>query len=83
MKLIDIINEETNKLNYETHVDYRTYTPEGEDIFTGWCVVNKAGDIICSDLDTYSILDEFNEYKVVLDGQGIPYLECYYESEWL
>ena len=83
MKLIDIINKETDKLNYETHVDYRTFAPDGTDIFTGYCVVNKAGEIIASDGDTYSIEDEFIKYKVCVSPGDEVYLECWYESEWI
>lgn len=83
MRLIEIINIESDRLNYETHVDYRTITPDDEDIFTGYCVVNKAGEIIDSDGDIYSIEDEFYNYKINIDENDVPYLECYYESEWL
>ena len=93
MKLIDIINKETDKLNYETHVDYRTYTPDGTDIFTGYCVINKAGEIICSDVvkygnhvkddNDYSKDDEFTDYKVCVSPGDEVYLECWYKSEWI
>lgn len=83
MKLIDIINKETDKLNYKTYVSYRTYTPDGEDIFTGYCVVNKDGEIVDSDGDIYSIYDEFDKYEIDQDNEGYNYLCCWYESEWI
>lgn len=86
MKLIDIINKESDKLNYETQIEYRTYVPDvpdGTDIFTGYCVINKAGEIVASDGDIYSKDDEITKYEVCTTEDGEVYLECYYESEWI
>lgn len=63
------------------YVDYRTYTPDGEDIFTGACVITNTGDIVSLDHDTYSMNDEFIKYEIQPGDDNI--LVCWYESEWL
>lgn len=63
------------------YVEYRTYTPDGEDIFTGICTVTSSDKIISLDGDTYSMNDEFIKYAVIPTqlGKGLC---CWYESEW-
>lgn len=82
MKLIDIINKETDKLHYETFVEYRTHISECVDLLIGYCYVNKSGDVRSLDYDSYSysINDEFDDYLIEYNEDGIPYIIVYYKS---
>lgn len=85
MTLFEITKKEYNNiLNIDgyIYVDYRTFTPDGDDILTGICLINKNGDIVSLDYDSYSMNDEFINYEIIYDTDNNKVLVCYYESEW-
>ena len=83
MTVMDAINKETNRLVYDTYIEYRTFSPHYEEsIFTGCCYINKAGEVNSIDGDIYSPNDEIINYEIFYNN-GIPCLTVFYESEWL
>ena len=60
MRIKDIVNYiDENDIT----IEYRTYTPDGYDILTGYCRWNGM-QLIPLDGDTYSLNDEIIKYKI-------------------
>ena len=61
---------------------YRTYGPNDEDLFAGYCRY-KDGELIPEDGDSYSLNDKIIDYKFDYDDDDSPYLIVWYKSEWI
>lgn len=60
---------------------YRTYDPDGEDVFTGYCrFIN--GELFATDGGVYSLEDELVDWDIRPSSDGNEYLNVWYESEW-
>jgi len=72
LKLIDILGHKDN-----ISIDYRTLTPEGDDIYTGGCYYSN-GTLQSRDGEYYDLDDEFVDYEY--NGNN---LTVWYESRWI
>ena len=87
MKLKDVLK----KYNYrypakmgKLEIIYRTIGPNGEDLFAGSCVWDRAKNaLIPLDGDSYSFDDNIFDYDFDKDyDTGKEYLQVWYGSEW-
>lgn len=81
-KTIKEVLEKYNLLDKTVKIEYRTYTPEYEDIFAGACKY-KNGELISADGDNYSLDDVVFKYgKPTLNYDNTMSIVVWYESEW-
>ena len=79
----DIIRECAKITDVENlPVTYRTFGPNGEDLFAGRCVHRK-NFLIPEDFDSYSMGDKISQYEVYAENDGKPELIVWYESGWI
>ncbi len=65
------------------NITYRTYTPDGWDVFAGSCeYYQETGELIAKDGDDYYLDDPVMEYEIGYND-GEKYLTVWYESEWI
>ena len=79
MRLGDLIKSIDE--NYIT-IEYRTYTPGGEDILAGYCRWNGM-QLISMDGDSYSLDDEITKYEINVNTHDKILLTVWYESSWV
>ena len=63
-------------------IEYRTYGPNGEDLFAGLCRF-EGGELISEDGDSYRMDDEIVGSEVGRTTDGTPLLTVRYESKWI
>lgn len=61
---------------------YRTFGPNREDLFAGYCRYT-GGELISEDGDSYYLSDVICDHKLEYDNDNNPYLIVWYESEWM
>lgn len=62
---------------------YRTYGPDGEDLFTGQCEWDWKNDkLIPLDGDSYSFEDPIIKHEAVYNGDKTMTVTVWYESSW-
>ncbi len=84
------IQEVINELNLQNatnpvRVIYRTFGPDGEDLFAGACdYYREYNDLISLDGDEYSLWDQVEDYKYEPEAieDGIAVLTVWYKSKW-
>ena len=63
-------------------IEYRTYGPNGEDLFAGACR-HEGGILIPKDGDSYHMSDEIIGSEIWKNEDGTPVLTVWYESKWI
>ena len=62
---------------------YRTYGPNGEDLFAGQCLWDWKNDkLISLDGDDYSFEDPIIKHEVIYNGDKTITVTVWYESNW-
>lgn len=63
-------------------ITYRTYDPDGNDIFAGMCKYHE-GELIPCDGDLYSLEDVIDDYQMFHDEENNRWtMTIWYQSEW-
>lgn len=63
-------------------VIFRTYGPNDEDLFAGYCRYEN-GELIPLDKDTYSLNDKIIDWILTYNIGEPEFLTVWYESEWI
>lgn len=74
IKLKDILPK-----NIDCIIEYRTHTPDGTDVLSGYCKWIK-GNLVPMDGDDYSLEDEISNYEI---SQSVSLITVWYESKWI
>lgn len=62
---------------------YRTYDPDGNDVFAGMCKYHD-GELVPCDHDTYSLDDKIIDYQMYHnEAENKWELAVWYESNWM
>lgn len=65
-------------------ITYRTYGPNGEDLFAGMCAYDASNNYLYPlDGDSYSLEDEIDEFEYSWENPKQRELTVWYKSKWI